>query len=95
MKITMVKKQFADGSLCKKCAEVSDKLTESGYLPFINKTLVADENDSSSQGMQLAKKYDVSRAPFFIVENSDEDPIIYTVYFKLVKEILENLKAQQ
>lgn len=32
MKITLVKKVFADGSPCKKCAEIEHKMREAGQL---------------------------------------------------------------
>ena len=36
---------------------------------------------------KLAKKYEVERAPFFIVEDEQNSITIYTVYFKFIKEI--------
>ena len=40
--------------------------------------------------MAIAKKFNVDRAPFFVVENDGaETPQIYTVYLKFVKEVLE------
>lgn len=89
MKITLVKKILSDGSPCKKCADVLEKLESSGHLNRIDKILVADENDPQSPGMQLARQYQVERAPFFVVEESQKEPQIYTVYFKFVKEVLE------
>ena len=47
----------------------------------------ADENDENSAGQKLAKKYEVERAPFFIVEDEQNSITIYTVYFKFIKEI--------
>ena len=88
MKITFVKKIKIDGSPCRKCAEVQSRLEKDGHINKIDRTVIADERDNNSEGMQLAKQYEVDRAPFFIVENDDSDPLIYTVYFKLVNEIL-------
>jgi len=88
MKITFVKKIKVDGSPCRKCAEVQSRLEKDGHIDKIDRTVIADERDNNSEGMQLAKQYEVDRAPFFIVENDDSDPLIYTVYFKLVNEIL-------
>lgn len=94
MKITLVKKILADGSPCAKCADVQAKLDSNHQMQFIDATVIADERDSTSPGMQLAAKYQVDRAPFFIVERADQDPQIYTVYLKFVKEIL-NQAAQE
>ena len=88
MTITFVKKILATGEPCKKCREVEDRLRQSGYIDLIDKTIVADERDPDSEGMQLAKQYEVNLAPFFVVEN-DGPPRIYTIYFKFVKAELD------
>lgn len=89
MKITFVKKIKADGSPCNKCNDVSKKLEESGYMNRIDEVVIADERDDSSEGMQLAEKFKVDRAPFFIVEREGQEPEVYTVYFKFLKEVLQ------
>jgi len=89
MKITLVKKIFADGSLCKKCREVEDKMRATGQLSQIDQIVIADEADDQSEGMLLAAHYNIDRAPFFIVEHEGADPVIYTIYFKFVKEVLD------
>jgi len=88
MKITLVKKILADGSPCKKCADVIEKLESSGHMSRIDEVLVADERDAESAGMKLAKELDVERAPFFIVEENGETEV-YTVYMKFLKDVLE------
>lgn len=88
MKITFVKKILADGSPCNKCADVIEKLESSGQMARIDEILVADERDLDSPGMQVAKQFNVDRAPFFVVENEGAEPVIYTVYMKFVKEVL-------
>jgi hypothetical protein len=89
MKITMVKKIFADGSPCKKCGEIEEKMRAAGQLERIDRTVVADESNDQSEGMLLATEHAVDRAPFFIVERDGEPAKIYTVYFKFVKEVLD------
>lgn len=89
MKITLVKKILADGSPCKKCTDVLDKLESSGQMNRIDEVLIADERDPLTQGMQIAKQYNVDRAPFFVVERDEQNAQIYTVYLKFVKEVLE------
>jgi hypothetical protein len=90
-KITFVKKIFADGSPCKKCGEVMEKMEAADQMRFIDEVVVADEADAESLGMLLAKQYDVSKAPFFIVEQVDGQVDVYTIYFKLVKDVLYHL----
>lgn len=89
MTITLVKKILKDGSPCAKCADVLEKLEESGHMDRIDEVLVADERDPDSPGLQLAREYDVNRAPFFVVEREGQPPEIYTVYLKFVREVLE------
>jgi hypothetical protein len=92
--ITMVKKIFADGSPCKKCGEVEEKMRDAGQLDQLDKIVSAYEADPESEGMQLAARHNVDRAPFFIVERDGQDAEIYTVYFKFVKEVL-NAKTSE
>ncbi len=88
MKITMVKKIKEDGSPCRKCAEVDERLQQNNLRNKIDRVVIADERDPESEGMQLARLYKVELAPFFIVERDGVDPEIYTVYFRFVKEVL-------
>ena len=62
-------------------------------LNKIDTIIIADERDPESEGMLLAQQYQAERAPFFIVERDGQAAEIYTVYFKLVKEVLENTSA--
>lgn len=94
MKITLVKKILADGSPCQKCADVLEKLESSGQMARIDEILIADERDPDSAGIKMAKQFNVDRAPFFVVEKDDEAPMIYTVYLKFVKEVL-NQKSDE
>ena len=94
MKITFVKKINLDGSFCKKCAEVQQKMDDAGQNEMIDEVLIADERAPSSPGMELASLFQVERAPFFLVEREGEAPVIYTVYFKFVKEV-HNQKTQE
>ena len=93
MRITMVKKELADGSPCKKCVEVQERLESSGHVDRIDRVVIAKENDPSSAGALLADLYQVDKAPFFIVEEEGQEPQIFTIYFKLVKEVLNKQAA--
>lgn len=94
MKITLVKKILADGSPCKKCGDVLEKLESSGYMAHIDNVLVADQRDPEGEGMVLATKLDVDRAPFFVVEEDGKEPVVYTIYMKFVKEVLEQKTSE-
>ncbi len=89
MKITFVKKILASGEPCAKCADVEARLQSGGHLAAIQETLVADERDPQSAGMQLAARLQVDRAPFFLVQHPDGREQVYTVYFKFLKEVLQ------
>ena len=95
MNIVMVKKILADGSPCKKCGEVLAKMEADDQLKFIDEILIADERDAESDGMQLAKKLGVDRAPFFVVTQDDGTQTIYTVYLKFVKEVLNTAISEK
>lgn len=90
MKITMVKKVLADGSACRKCIDVMHRLEQSGHLAKIDHIVEAHESDPESPGMQLARQYDVNRAPFFVIEHDDGSTQVYTVYMKFLLEVLES-----
>lgn len=94
MHITMVKKVKADGSPCRKCAEVETRLEESGLRHKIDQIVIADERDPDSEGMQLAKKHQVELAPFFIVNDENGIEHVYTVYFRFLKEILQKESSE-
>ena len=87
MNITLVKKIRPDGSLCRKSAEVSEKLEKLNFSDRINNIVFADEREFSSPGLKLARKYGVEAAPFFVVER-DHSTQIYTKYSLFFKEIL-------
>ena len=95
MNVIFVKKIKADGSLCRKCTEVQERLEKEGHIDKIDKTVIADERDANSEGMLLARQYNVDRAPFFIVEKEGQEPVIYTVYLKFVKEVLNAETSEQ
>lgn len=88
MHITMVKKILMDGSPCKKCGEVLERMEAENQMRFVDELLVADERDPESAGMQLAARLGVDRAPFFVVTANDGTQTVHTVYLKFVKEVL-------
>jgi hypothetical protein len=95
MYITMVKKIKADGTPCRKCADVEQRLHRDKLFDRIDRIEIADECDPKSEGMQLAHKHKVERAPFFIVEREGMNTKIYTVYFQFVKEVLNTKTSEK
>lgn len=87
MNIIMVKKVRPDGSLCRKSAEVSAKLEALNLVDRIDRVVLADEREFLSPGLELARKYGVKAAPFFVVEQEDSTQI-YTKYSRFFKEVL-------
>lgn len=89
MEIIMVKKRLLNGEDCPKCKEVSELLEQRGHAQDITQTVVADMADPNSEGMELAKRYQVKRAPFFIVKREGEPEKIYTSVLQMLKEVFE------
>lgn len=89
MRITMVKKILADGSPCRKCADVETRLRDGGHLGRIDQILIADERDPDSPGMKLARQHGVDLAPFFIVEDADGGLRVYTIFLRFLREVLQ------
>ncbi len=89
MKITMVVKVLPDGSQCSKCVQVGEMLERSGHISAITEVIEAREDDPLCQGMQLSMLMGVTTTPFFIVDRGGRDLEVFTIYLKLVKEVLE------
>jgi hypothetical protein len=95
VRITMVKKMLADGSACRKCADVERRLSDAGLRDRIHRVVIADERDPESEGMTLARQHGVEVAPFFIVEGDEgQPPRIFTVYFRLLREVLQGAPTE-
>lgn len=86
--ITFVKKILPDGTPCKKCMEVTERMNSDGVLPSVNQIVIADTRQADSPGMILAQKHSVERAPFFIVEEDDRIEI-FDIYFKFKKYLID------
>ena len=81
----MVKKKMADGSDCRKCAEVTEFLKTRGLWERIDEIVWARENDPSSPGAQLGARLGVERAPFFVVRDGDDEKV-YRSVLQLIQE---------
>jgi len=87
MHVTMIKKELADGSPCKKCLQAEDVLKRRGLWEQIDEVVMAREADPASRGMKLAAEHQVELAPFFIVKEGDRE-IVYTSVIELMRERL-------
>jgi hypothetical protein len=87
MHITFVKKIKADGAACRKCVEVEERLEKAGLMGRMDRIVVADERDPSSEGMRLAAELGVDAAPFFVVSDGGTQTV-FTSYVKLLKTVL-------
>lgn len=93
--IAFVKKKLDNGEWCTKCNDVSARLEKDDMLKYIDNILVADVRDPNSEGKQLAIKYNVNRAPFFIVKNTETNVVeIFDIYFKFKRHIERSAKLQ-
>lgn len=88
MYIKLIQKIKLDGNPCAKSARVLNSLKELNLIDKIHEIISADErNPDNGQGFILASQYQVSAAPFFIVENGEDKPRIYTAYYRFMKDV--------
>jgi phosphoadenosine phosphosulfate reductase len=85
-RLTMVKKRLANGEPCGKCIQAEGLLKDRGLWGMVDEVVWADELDPESPGMLLAKKHQVSLAPFFILASAGEERV-YSSTLKLVQEL--------
>lgn len=90
-RIVMVKKVLKSGAPCAKCAQAEEMLRRRGLWEKLERVVVADEGDEASEGMVLARKYQVDLAPFFLVQVGENTEVLTSV-LKLAK-IMEDPKA--
>ena len=88
-RITLVKKIKADGAPCAKCDDVLARLERDGVWHRIDRVVTADEREADSEGARIAERHGVERAPFFVVERDGEQPQIYTVYMRVLRDVLQ------
>ncbi|NOZ22822.1 MAG: hypothetical protein GXP25_17220 [Planctomycetes bacterium] len=83
--IIMVKRQNPDGSECTKCKQATKILEQKGLWDMISKVAYAIPGDNNSEGVKLAKEYNMKKAPFFIVKHEGETKT-YASILKFVKD---------
>ena len=69
--------------------EVEQRLRDGGMLTRFDRIIFADEADPESEGMRLAREHKVETAPFFIVETDAGETVVYTIFIKFLKEVLQ------
>jgi phosphoadenosine phosphosulfate reductase len=90
MHVTMVKKRLASGEPCKKCIQAEELLKNRGLWDRVDGVVWADESDPSSPGMQLAARFGVQLAPFFVVREDDGTEKVYESVLHVIKERLDS-----
>lgn len=70
--VIVVKKRQENGEWCRKCKDVSQKMTEDDMDKYVGHTAVADVTDANSEGVKLATRFQVATAPFFLVRTRKE-----------------------
>jgi phosphoadenosine phosphosulfate reductase len=83
--LTMVKKRFADGHTCQKCAQAEALLKQRGHWGRVDQVVWADEGDAASPGNQLAREHGVELAPFFVARDARGERV-YTSVLALIKK---------
>lgn len=86
MKITMVKKLLEDGSECKKCREVTERLKIHNEWEKIDRIAYADVRAPGSEGFKIAEKHGMDITPFFVVEEDGQETA-YKTYLELRKNL--------
>jgi len=89
----MVKKKLASGEPCRKCVQAEDMLRRRELWDTVDEVVVADETDPNSAGMQLAKKFAMETAPFFVVYSGSEERVFDSA-IRVSKEVLLDKKAR-
>lgn len=65
----LVKKRMDDGSMCKKCNDVTRRLKADGLESLIGGISIADTKEPKSDGITLAEHFSQDKAPFFLVKD--------------------------
>ncbi len=86
MGIIMVKKIMEDGSECKKCREVVERMELNDEMKHIDRVGYADVRNEESEGYKIATRLGIDIAPFFIVEE-DGIETVYKTYMVMKKQV--------
>jgi phosphoadenosine phosphosulfate reductase len=94
MHVTMVKKRLASGEPCAKCIQAEQMLRARAAWDRIDEVVWAIEDEPDSEGMQLARRFSMDNAPFFVVAEDDGGSVAYGSVLRLMQERLEAQPAR-
>ena len=92
MAVIMVKKVLEDGSYCRKCNDVSEKMKVDDVEQYVGYVAEAHVLDPESEGSRLAKHFGVVTAPFFLTrtisdQQKGEEWKVVRSYLQLRKQL--------
>jgi len=92
--VVMVKKKLASGEPCRKCLQAEDMLRRRELWDTVDEVVVADETDPTCRGMQLAQRFAIKTAPFFVVREGNEERVFDSA-IRVSKDVLVPKKEGQ
>lgn len=99
--VVIVKKLVSDGSFCRKCRDVSARLHESGLDDYISYSAVVSADQTQTEGVALARHFQITSAPFFLVRNDGDERCgendgwqAHTSFLQVKRLILDSLLAE-
>ena len=98
--VVVVKKIMEDGSYCRKCNDVAKKMQKDDVEKWVGYTGFADMRDMDSEGIKLAKHFEIVTAPFFLVRSREEEEQnkewrVVRSYLQLKKMLLDAAEKKQ
>ena len=83
--VVMVKKRLKDGSDCRRCAQIQERIEKDDFGDQISQTLFVEEGKEDTLGARLSKQFKMRTAPFFVITYEDDRVEAVESYFKLKK----------
>jgi thioredoxin-dependent adenylylsulfate APS reductase len=90
----MVKKRLLSGEPCRKCIQTEEMLRQRGLWDRIDEVVWAQEGDPQSPGMQLAERFGVDTAPFFLVADDGGQVSAIRSALQLIREHLQPARPE-
>jgi len=83
--VVMVKKRLKDGSDCRRCKQISERIEKDKFGSHISETIFVEEGKNDSDAAKLSKQFKMRTAPFFVIKYDDDHVEAVESYFKLKK----------
>ena len=80
----MVKKMLPSGHMCRKCLHVEQMLRNDGIADHIHSVLYTGNGGKADQ---LATRFQISTAPFFVVHQHDGGVTAFQSYLRFRRDI--------